>query len=172
MSKNEIQWYAAKVRYQIEKKVRTYLDEKEIEHFIPFRDVVVEHNGRRLKKNRPVLPGFIFLKADKKTALAVPVESNLKMSFIRNPETGLLITIPEKQMRDFMFVLDFSEDAIRLENKDLRRGDRVRVIKGDFVGIEGELVRIKGHKRVVVRLEGLFSLATTYIPPSFLERIE
>ena len=38
------------------------------------------------------------------------------------------------------------------------------VIKGEFAGIEGELIRIKGHKRVVVRLEGAFSLATTYIP--------
>jgi len=70
-----------------------------------------------------------------------------------------------------MFILDFSEEAIRIENKDLKRGDRVRVIKGDFVGIEGELIRVKGHKRVVVRLEGIFSLATTYIPPSFLEKI-
>jgi hypothetical protein len=43
--------------------------------------------------------------------------------------------------------------------------------KNGVAGIEGELIRIKGHKRVVVRLEGLFSLATTYIPSSFLERL-
>jgi ribosomal protein L24 len=60
---------------------------------------------------------------------------------------------------------------MRIANTELRRGDRVRVIKGDFAGIEGELVRIKGHKRVVVRLEGLFSLATTYIPSNYLEKI-
>ena len=71
-----------------------------------------------------------------------------------------------------MFLLDFSEEAVHVSNENLRRGDRVRVIKGDFAGIEGELVRIKGHKRVVVRLEGLFSLATTYIPGSFLEKID
>jgi transcription antitermination factor NusG len=47
----------------------------------------------------------------------------------------------------------------------------VRVIKGEFAGIEGELVRIQGHKRVVVRLEGLFSLVTTYIPSNFLETL-
>jgi transcription antitermination factor NusG len=48
----------------------------------------------------------------------------------------------------------------------------VRIIKGSFAGIEGELIRIKGHKRVVVRLEGIAAVATTYIPASFLERIE
>jgi transcription antitermination factor NusG len=75
-------------------------------------------------------------------------------------------------MENFMFLLDLSESAMRIENANLKRGDRVRVIKGDFAGIEGELIRIKGHKRVVVRLEGLFSLATTYIPGAYLEKIE
>jgi hypothetical protein len=37
--------------------------------------------------------------------------------------------------------------------------------------MENRVGSIMGHKRVVVRLEGLFSLATTYIPPSYLERI-
>lgn len=39
-------------------------------------------------------------------------------------------------------------------------------------GLEGELLRIKGHKRVIVRLEGVVSIATSYIPGSFLEKIE
>jgi len=168
--KNNI-WYAAKVRYQCEIKVKNYLNEKEIENFIPFKSVLVEKNGRKITRQRPVLPGFVFVKTQKKRALAIPSDLNVKMSYIRNREKGDLLTVPEKQMQDFMFILDFSDEAIRIENKDLKRGDRVRVIKGDFVGIEGELIRIKGHKRVVVRLEGLFSLATTYIPSSFLEKI-
>ena len=45
-----------------------------------------------------------------------------------------------------MFLLDFSEDAVQVLNENLRQGDRVRVIKGEFAGIEGELIRIKGHK--------------------------
>lgn len=70
-----------------------------------------------------------------------------------------------------MFLLDFSETTLRIENTHLKQGARVRVIKGPFMGLEGELIRIKGHKRVVVRLEGLFSVATTYIPGNFLEKI-
>jgi transcription antitermination factor NusG len=75
-------------------------------------------------------------------------------------------------MQDFMFVLDFSETTFIMENSNLRRGDRVRVIKGEFTGVEGELVRVKGHKRVVIRMEGLFSVVTAYIPGNFLEKIE
>ncbi len=93
------------------------------------------------------------------------------MNYLLNLETRQLLVVPDKQMQDFMFLLDFSEDAVQVLNENLRQGDRVRVIKGEFAGIEGELIRIKGHKRVVVRLEGAFSLATTCIPGAYLERI-
>ena len=41
-----------------------------------------------------------------------------------------------------------------------------------YTHLEGELLRIKGHKRVIVRLEGVVSVATSYIPGSFLEKIK
>jgi transcription antitermination factor NusG len=171
MNKGEVHWYAVRVKYQTEKKVKAYLAEKEIEHFIPFQTFMVEKDGKVRKKEKPVIPGLVFLRTIEQTAQQLPVESKVKIVFLRNIETGKYLIVPDKQMQDFMFLLDFSDAAIRVENTNLRRGDRVRVIKGDFAGIEGELVRIKGHKRVVVRLEGLFSLATTYIPGSYLERI-
>ena len=165
-------WYAAKVKYQTERKVKAWLDEQAIENFIPFHKVLIERNGRKIKKEKPIVPGLLFIRTNYQTARTLPVESRVKMVYLRNLESHQLLIVPDKQMEDFMFLLDFSESAVRIENENLKRGDRVRVIKGDFAGIEGELVRIKGHKRVVVRLEGLFSLATTYIPSAYLEKIE
>jgi len=165
-------WYAARVKYQTERKMKIWLDKQTIENFIPFRTVLVERNGRKIKREKPIVPGLLFIRTTYQTACVLPVESTIKMVYLRNLESHQLLIVPDKQMQDFMFLLDFSEAAVQIENTNLRRGDRVRVIKGDFAGIEGELVRIKGHKRVVVRLEGLFSLATTYIPSAFLEKIE
>ena len=165
-------WYAAKVKYQTERKMKSWLDEQTIENFIPFRTVWVERNGRKIKRVRPIVPGLLFIRANFQTACALPGESRIRMFFLRNLENNQYLVVPDKQMQDFMFLLDFSESAVKIENANLKRGDRVRVIKGDFTGIEGELVRIKGHKRVVVRLEGLFSLATAYIPSAYLEKIE
>jgi len=165
-------WYAAKVKYQTERKMKSWLDELTIENFIPFRTVWIERNGRKIKREKPIVPGLLFIRTNYQTACALPNESRIKMIFMRNLENRQLLIVPDKQMQDFMFLLDFSESAVRIENTNLKRGDRVRVVKGDFAGIEGELVRIKGHKRVVVRLEGLFSLATAYIPGAYLEKIE
>jgi len=167
-----MQWYAAKVKYQTERKMKTWLDEQTIENFIPFRTILIERNGRKIKREKPIIPGLLFIRTNYSTACNLPDGSRIKMFFMRNLENHKLLIVPDKQMQDFMFLLDFSESALRLDNSNLKHGDRVRVIKGDFAGIEGELIRIKGHKRVVVRLEGLFSLATAYIPSAYLEKIE
>jgi len=172
MYNEAMHWYAAKVKYQTERKMKSWLDELAIENFIPFHTVWVEKNGRKIKREKPIVPGLLFIRTNYQKASALPVESSIKMVFLRNLESNQLLIVPDKQMQDFIFLLDFSESAVRIENANLKRGDRVRVIKGDFTGIEGELVRIKGHKRVVVRLEGLFSLATAYIPSAYLEKIE
>jgi hypothetical protein len=68
---------------------------------------------------------------------------------------------------------DFADKTILLTHpEDLQGGERVRVIAGEFAGIEGELYRIRGHKRVVVRLPGLASLALgNYIAKECLEKI-
>ncbi|MDR3217850.1 MAG: UpxY family transcription antiterminator [Dysgonamonadaceae bacterium] len=171
MDKNEQHWYAAKVKYQTEKKIHAWLDEINVEHFIPLHTVMVERAGKKKKKEKPLVPGLLFIRTNRRTALLLPAESQIRINYMRHLETHQLLIVPDKQMQDFMFLLDFSESAVRIENANLKKGDRVRVIKGDFAGIEGELIRIKGHKRVVVRLEGLFSLATTYIPGAYLEKI-
>jgi transcription antitermination factor NusG len=166
-----VNWYAARVKYRTEKKIKTFLDDAKIECYIPFHDVMHEINGKRFKREKPVIPCVVFVRTQYQKALSLPIDCGFGMTYIKNTDTQKLQTIPDKQMKDFMFVLDLSDSTIRLENSKLRRGDRVRVIKGELTGVEGELVRIRGHKRVVIRLEGLFSLVTAYIPCGYLEKI-
>ena len=40
------------------------------------------------------------------------------------------------------------------------------------LALENGINYFKGHKRVIVRLEGVVSVATSYIPGSFLEKIK
>ncbi|MDR1130683.1 MAG: UpxY family transcription antiterminator [Prevotellaceae bacterium] len=171
MDYNIEHWYAARVKYRTEKFIKKFLEEKEIKHFIPFRTVFRECRGKRIQREKPVISCLIFVNTDYATAISIPNESGFIVSYIYNNDTKRFQIIPDKQMQDFMFLVDYSESIMRIPNYKLKKGDRVRVIKGDFIGIEGELIRVKGHKRVVVRLEGIFSVATTYIPGEYLEKI-
>ena len=108
--------------------------------------------------------GLIFVRGNKKSCIELINEYGYPMRYLRDFSTRSLLRVPDKQMEDFIYLVD------RHEN-DLKRGDRVRVVAGTFAGIEGELIRIAGHRRVVVRLENLFSIATVFIPGGYLEKI-
>jgi transcription antitermination factor NusG len=136
------------------------LEAKGIQHYIPFQE------------EKPAIPCLVFIRTDYEKALSLPAESGYTISYIYDTGTKKFQIIPDKQMKDFMFLHDYSDKTIVLPNpENLKGGEKVRVVKGDFEGIEGELYRIKGHKRVVVRLGGLVSLAMEYLPKEFLERI-
>ena len=171
LSDNELHWYVANTWRQ-EKKIKQRLDSMGIENFIPFQQIARKIHGVDKLIEVPVIPNLVFIHTTLKTCMSLIQEYAFDMRYLRDRETGNFLIVPDKQMNDFMFLLDFSKEMVEVVNENLKKGDKVRVIKGDFAGIEGELIRVKGHKRVVVRLEGVVSLATAYIPGSFLEKIE
>lgn len=168
----EKQWYVFRTRQSYLPKMKEILESSGVEHFIPYRkEKIREEDGNITERICPLALNYAFVRcAIKDFDLGIfpfPVYQ------CYDSATKGLMVIPQSKMNDFMFIYDFSEKAMLLDNTNLKHGDRVRVVKGEFAGVVGELVRIGGHKRVVVRLDGLFSLAVnTYLPKSFLERIE
>jgi transcription antitermination factor NusG len=160
MKQSFVHWYAARVKYQTERKIKNYLEAQGIQHYIPFQD------------GKPAIPCLVFIRIDYERALSLPVECGYMISYLYDVNTKKFQIIPDKQMQDFMFLLNYSGATFRIDNPDMKHGEKVRVLKGEFAGIEGELIRIRGHKRVVVRLDGLFSMvAGSYIPKEYLEKI-
>lgn len=170
MTENEEGWYVAKT-YRQERKIKELLTRMGIEHFVPFHEVVKEIGGKRKKVEEPFISGLIFVHGRAKECISLINDYGYPMRYIRDFSDRSLLQIPDKQMKNFIYLVERHENEIEVLPHDLRRGDRVRVVAGSFTGIEGELVRIAGHRRVVVRLDNLFAIATVYIPGSYLEKI-
>jgi transcription antitermination factor NusG len=161
MKQRFVHWYVAKVKYRTEKKIKQYLETEGIEYYIPFHD------------DKPLIPCMVFIRTDYERALSLPLKCGCMIDYLYNADTKKLQEIPDKQIQHFIFLRNFADKTILLTHPDdLRDGEKVRVIVGEFAGVEGELYRIQGHKRVVVRLEGVVSVATGYIPKECLEKIE
>ena len=160
-------WYAAYTKINQELTIKKRLDHLAIENYLAMRDEVRETSFGKKNVRVILIPHLIFIRTDQTTAFSLLNEHGLNVVYLKDLETRHLLIVPDKQMRDFMFLLDFSDSTVEVINEELKRGDRVRVIKGPLIGLEGELLRIKGHKRVIVRLEGVVSVATSMIP--FLE---
>lgn len=168
----KLYWFAAYTKINQELTIKRRLDGIGVENYLAMRDEVRETPSGKKNVRVILIPHLIFIRTDQTTAYSLVNEQGINVVYLKDLVTRHLLVVPEKQMRDFMFLLDFSDSIVEVINEELKRGDRVRVIKGPLVGLEGELLRIKGHKRVIVKLEGVVSIATSYIPGSFLEKIK
>ena len=91
-----------------------------------------------------------------------------------NRETRKPIIVPNAEMDSFIKVAGTYEEKLIYLNPnpgDFATGERVRIIGGMFAGAEGVFVRLKGDRRVVINVEGLVAVATTFVHPSMIEKI-
>ena len=170
-------WYAIRVTYNREMKVKADLDEKGIRNFVPMHYRAQVRDGRLVKKLVPSVHNLIFiyikpsLMREYKATTALPIRYIMRKD---QANRRVPTIVPQQQMDNFIAVAGtYDEQLIYLnpEPGDFSQGDRVRILGGPFEGAEGVFVRIKGDRRVVVEIEGVVAVATTYIHPSLLQKL-
>jgi len=161
-------WFVARTRWCQELKVRESLIETGVECFIPTRETYRERRGRKVRTEVPVIRNLVFVRTTKSIALALVNGKGLPMSYIIDHCTRTLLEVPAKQMEDFMRVMDLNPDALCEENEAITPGSRVRVVKGDLAGVEGEVISLPTRTYVMVSIGSLLH-AKVQIPKAYLE---
>lgn len=179
-SETEQKWYVLRCYHGKEvpygERIRTAFG---VECYVPQEKVRQKGvQGRFVWVEHSVLPGYIFVRTDKDVLHQISVQMPSVRKMVCRSDEGLYVpvVIREKAMRDFIGVSGTKEqqalyfDPAKLK---LKPNDRVRVIGGPFVGMEGYFVQIgsKHEKRLIIRLENLIAVATAAIPASLVERI-
>lgn len=167
-------WYAIRVTFNREMKVKDDLDLRGIESFIPMKYVMGTRRGRRVKKLVPTIHNLIFFHIEPSLMKQYKATTRLPIRYIMNPATKKPVVVPEREMKNFIAVAGtYEEQLVYITPKpgQFTRGDRVRILGGPFEGAEGVLQRVKGDSRVIVTVQGLVAVATTAIHPSLLEKI-
>lgn len=175
---DDILWYAMRVTYSRELSLKAYLDEIQVESFIPMHYEYVVKNERKTRKLVPAVHNLIFIHTSRKKLdeIKETKAATSSLRYIMDRGTRQPITIPEQQMRNFIAVAGtYDQQIVYLPPMDvttMSKGDRVRITGGIFEGVEGVFVRIKGDRRVVVSIQGIMAVATTFIHPSLIEKID
>ena len=174
---SQLNWYALRITYSRELALKEYLDAEHIENFIPMHYVYVMKGERKMRKLVPVVHNLVFVRTTRKQLDEIKEVKGavLPIRYIMDRETHQPITIPKVQMRNFIAVAgNFDEQLIYLDPTcvNMAKGARVRITGGIFEGVEGEFIRIKGDRRVVVAIQGVMAVATAFIHPSLIELIE
>ena len=154
----DLKWYAIKVFWRRTARIREVLDGLGMEYYaqkvVPSYVFIHtdELSAKRLAHNQF---GFIYLYSDRKN---------------RKP-----VVVPDREIEIFKIVTSVQDTGLELLDEDPSKymvGDLVRVTEGPFKGAEGYVKRIRKDRRLVVIISGVAAIATSFIPPSQLEKVE
>lgn len=155
----EKSWYAAKVFYNKTAELTRLCEEMSVKTYIP-SSVITSL-------------AFVYCTDVEIRQIQNALVSKLSVyTYVgnRNP-----IPISNKEMELFIFVTSADDNNLLFLGDDCpeyHQGDRVRVTEGPFKGAEGHVKRIKKDRRLIISIPGVVAVATAFIPPQFLEKVE
>ena len=173
-------WFPMRVTYQREMKVKAELDRLEIENFVPMKYRITElQNDGESELRRVLVPAInnlIFVRSsqERMSELKMTNEVLEPLRYMMDQtavEPHTIMTVPDKQMENFMRVASVTDDSVMFLDETTivgKEGKRVEIMGGPFEGVTGVIRRVKRCKRVVVELEGIASVAIAYVPVGLL----
>ena len=177
-------WFPMRVTYQREMKVKAELDRLEIENFIPmtyrFTESRKQGDTELRRELVPAINNLIFVHSTKERISELKVSNELlePLRYMIDQTAGeahTIMTVPDKQMENFMRVASVTDDSVMFLDETTivgKEGKRVQIMGGPFEGVTGVIRRVKRCKRVVVELEGITCVAIAFVPVGLLKEIE
>ena len=179
IEKNAVAWYVLRVTYQREIAASRALEEIGIEHYVPtVRTKKTNEKGMVTGwKTEPLIHNYIFIHDSYAKILAIKQSKLDYLRFVMGKDDNGINSVPQyvpdKQMNDFIKVVQTMGSKPVDPDIDLRKGDRVRILSGPFEGVEGVFIRMpnRHEKRVVIKIEGVAAVATVALNASEVEKI-
>lgn len=171
----EKHWYALKVFYNRYATLEYILHREGCETYIAMKRVKTVRSGVEKWTERPLVSSLLFVRCEEKTLHTLKYDFETRFLYYRDLKTGRPAPIPQKQMDIFRIVTRTRDSGLEYLGESfpgLKKGDKVRVISGPFEGAEGYIKRVKSDRRLLVEIEGVAVVATPFIHPSLLEKIE
>lgn len=143
------QWYVAIVGNNTEKQCAQKLQRLGFECYVPTQTEMRQwRNGKRNTVERIVLPAVVFVHTTETERRTVVVRQPYVKRFFTDrgrkaDQYGKhpVAVIPDVQIRRLMFILDNADSPVMFDSAHIRLGDRVRILRGGLMGLEGNVVR-------------------------------
>ena len=170
-------WYVLRVSYSRELKVKTALDERGVQAFVPMMWKKTTAGGKTERRLVPAVNNLCFARWTRQgiDAFIRSYGETSPVHYYWDRTTSRPLTVPSEAMEDFIKVSSsLDEDLIYITeiSDKLREGQTVKVKSGPFAGVTGKIVRIRKSRRIMVELPGMLAVATTYVKPGDVEILD
>lgn len=175
----ESHWYVAIVNHNSEKRSAEKLQKLGIKNYVPAQKVMrVWRNGRKSVQEKIVIPSIIFIyctEEQRKEIVGLPFILRFmtnKAGVLKGSSFKPLAIIPDKEIERLKFMLGQSDIPIDISTRSYYKGDKVRVIRGSLIGLEGEVIDMSPSKVELTVDMDLLGCAKLIIDTVNLELIE
>jgi transcription antitermination factor NusG len=144
----ESRWYAAYTKSRSEKKVLARLTEAGFEAYLPILRKRKQWSDRLKWVEEPLIKSYIFLR----------VNESQYYNAINTPGMvcyvcfeGKAASIPDKQIEMLKMLLQEGAE-IEVSSQRFTPGQKIIVVSGTLLGMQGEMVEYRGKNKVLIRL--------------------
>lgn len=173
-------WFVLRATYNRVQQAYEFIIREHECAYLPMRYAEKVIKGKRKRILKPLIPNILFVYTTRerieqfvKDTPELPFLTFYYNHFEQEYEgKNAPLTIPFQEMMNFIRLTRIDNAHIMLVDAKqchYKSGDIVRVMEGDFAGVEGRVARVAGQQRVVVEIEGLCTVVTAYIPSAFLK---
>ncbi len=160
-------WYALYTRSRTEKKVHTELIARGIESFLPLQKTLKQWSDRKKWVEEPLIRSYIFVRITEKEYFDVlNTPGAVRFIFFE----GKAAAIPDWQIKALRHIIETGME-VEVTDQGLETGDRVLITRGPFRDMPGELIEIKGKRKVVLRIDHIGHSILLTISPGNLKKI-
>lgn len=172
-------WFVAIVNHNSEKQSSEKLSKMGVVNYLPIQtEIRVWRNGRKSKVDKIVIPSTVFINCTEQTRKEIV---NLPFIFrfmtnnagsVKGSSNKPLAIISDTEIERLKFMLGQSDIPVEITKKPFKTGDKVRVIRGNLAGLEGEVIDFHNAKSELIVGLNFFGCAKLSIETVNLEFID
>ncbi|WP_343674170.1 UpxY family transcription antiterminator [Chitinophaga sp.] len=159
-------WFVLYTRPKFEKRIAEQISKLNYESFLPIRTCFRKWSDRVKRIEEPLFPNYVFVRITSNDSFKLlSVSGVVKLITCE----GKPVSVSESEI-EIIKKIAVTNPAVTSENLETV-GEKVRVISGAFVGMEGELIRKVGKSRLLIRLPAIDHALSVEIDMQALEKI-
>ena len=175
--KNKVHWFVM-IAYKREKDAEAALSGDDgLEYYIAKRYIVKTIRGIKKRVMVPSIPNILFIHASHAEIIKFKEKYNFIKFMIWHKTTGTeYLVVNDAEMENFIRISSSDAESVKYYQPDeinLKKGTRVRILGGEFDGVEGVFVKVDGKrsKQVVVVIPDLLAVSV-YVHPDLIEVLD
>lgn len=167
MSDLELKWYAVFTRSRHEKVVAEELWQRNIECFLPLREVLSKWKDRYKKVRFPLFPGYVFVHVPiKNRRLDIVTVNSVSRIISFNGEPAPIEETQIESVKRLIFsTLPYDPYPY------LAEGDSVEIIRGPLRGLRGILLEKKGVHKFILSIDLLQQAVACEVDACDVEKV-